>query len=277
MGLFSKKEPLIPFKDFLYGQTDVEELLNVSKRAITPYLDFVENTLRLQTIGKGTNCLYHFDTFSDMKPDKVYKNEDVDGYFILQRAVDCGSSLAALYLALLLDHRVGHCPADKLAPADDYFQMAISRGGGSERLAQAIITVQPFASIFSKFTSDPKEALAVAIFHAATYDDEDPIFNEVKSIIGGVDKKAFQWIADMLICWYASQKKLLSLAILAHVLTKYKDDDGMIKKEQFYNLFKFLPGIEGLGKRILKHHLYPQHNAGNKIVTEILELYSLLE
>ncbi|MBR5564690.1 MAG: sel1 repeat family protein [Roseburia sp.] len=274
MGLFDlfagKSEPQIPLKEYLDGCNYTNSFIRAAKSVFDVSWDYTKGLPKVSTTAKGKDCLYHFVFSNGDKLEKMYKNEIVDGFYLLERACECGSSLAALYLAVLYQHGVGrpvNGPQDieaNLQKAMKYYDKATELGEDQARLVGVFITFMQTATNFNEMAGREEALIMSAAFAASYFKGSLYDMVETQGYLKPEDKENIQWLVSLVVCWYASQGYPLCLAFVANMLYHYDAEKGYIKMGVFYDRFTYMVSRKDEAKRIVETYLQPKIKAGDK-------------
>ncbi|MBR5564700.1 MAG: sel1 repeat family protein [Roseburia sp.] len=278
MGLFDlfgkKNEPQISVTEYLERYNNAESFMKAAKCAFNVSWDYAKGLPEVKTSAKGADCLHFF--YSPDGEKKRYNNAIVDGFYLLERACECGSSLAAVYLAVLYQHGVGSTvngPKDieaNLQKALMYYDKATELGGSDARLAGVFITFMKMATNFNEMAGR-EEALIMSAAFASVY--EGPLYEMVEEFLTPDDKENIQWLVSLVVCWYASQGYPACLAFVANMLYYYDSEKGYIKRGAFYDRFMYMVSRQKEAKRVVETYLGPKVRAGDKNTLVSMEFF----
>lgn len=280
MGLFDlfggNNQPQIELPEYLKECKESREYMEAAKEAFEVDWNYFKTLPEVKTARKGKHCLYFIHTPNEDKLHKLFKNEMIDGYYLLERACECGSSLAAVFLAVLYQHGVGrpvNGPVDIEANLDKalkYYDKAAELGTEGARLAGVFITFMQTATNFNDMAGR-EEALIMSAAFAAAY--RGPLYEIVQEYLTPEDKENIQWLVSLVVCWYASQGYPTCLSFVANMLYCYDNENGYVKSGAFYDRFSTMVSRKQEATNVIDTHLVPKAKAGDQNTLRSLEFF----
>ena len=284
MGLFNifGKKTKPSWKEYIDKHENIYELLTAARRAFWIHWDNNKNNVVVETSNQGYWCLRVVHPEDGKNLGKLYKNEMIDAFYLLERACDCGSGMAAIYLALLYERGIGTPPPGRTA--DTYYQLAFINSDSGADVAEFVMELQscmdPFAISTDTFEESFAMDLAFAIMSKGTLYDKtkdliDICFAKAKNCLQPKEYALLRWISGVLVCWHASQGKLMSCAFLCNFLHTYDMPGELRLTTSFWDFFGSENNRQKKAESLFINHILPHKNSDDLDYYACLNLFDL--